>query len=167
MRKGLHSGIKPNLGACSINRSTFPLCFMASPSTSSLHFFPSSISSITPTLKLAIVAILVGFASSTFASAYPNRHSGVLAGPPPPGTKIEVYPDGLPADLIANTNGASLEEQGGQGGPGAHICTEAHFQGYCAYITSPADQCCKYESSGMFSGTYERKSLLAAVSTSK
>ena len=81
------------------------------------------------TTVLVAVASIIGSAS---AVAIPEPVTGSL-----PEGSVDVYPDGLPEELIPRGPGLEERDLDKRANAGVYLCTDYNFQGYCVRISQP------------------------------
>ena len=87
----------------------------------------------------ATLAGVAGFLASV--SAAPVLFNGTEY---PEGTMIDVYPDGLPKDLLPRAMGFEQPDQGAlakRANAGVYLCNDRNFSGYCVHIVAPLYKC--------------------------
>ncbi|MCJ1259339.1 hypothetical protein MMC24_007176 [Lignoscripta atroalba] len=77
-----------------------------------------------------ILAALAGFTASVSAVALPATIASSDE------IKVEVFPDGLPEDLIPQASGLVKRADNG-----VFLCTDRNFSGYCVHIVAPLYKC--------------------------
>ncbi|KAH9908415.1 hypothetical protein F4778DRAFT_717147 [Xylariomycetidae sp. FL2044] len=86
-------------------------------------------------MQLNLLLLLSAAASQALSAAVPASTAALSSE----NLTVEVFPDGLPADLIPRAaSGDSLEKREDAG---VYLCVDAHFLGYCQHIYAPLYQC--------------------------
>ena len=80
----------------------------------------------------AVLVALAGIIGSALAVAIPEIDTGSL-----PEGSVNVYPNGLPEDLIPRALGLEERDLDRRANAGVFLCTDAHFLGYCVHIVQP------------------------------
>ena len=99
----------------------------------------------------AVLVALAGIIGSALAVAIPEIDTGSL-----PEGSVNVYPNGLPEDLIPRALGLVERDLDRRANAGVFLCTDAHFLGYCVHIIQPH---CKFNCFP----TYTSESKLADI----
>ncbi|KAG8530494.1 uncharacterized protein KY384_004997 [Bacidia gigantensis] len=64
----------------------------------------------------------------------------------PEGTQVEVFPDGLPKDLVPRAlaqEEPAKDQLQKRANAGVYLCNDRNFQGYCVHIVAPLYKCGK------------------------
>ena len=75
----------------------------------------------------AILSMIAGLVASVAATEMPASDVSYLKG-----TKVEVFPDGLPKHLIPRA--LDLEKRDNVG---VYLCNDRNFSGFCKHIVAP------------------------------
>lgn len=88
-----------------------------------------------------ILAALAAVAVSAGPIAAPSASPLESLTTESPGVEVEVYPDGLPKELIPHAIESGLAKRATDG---VYLCTDRNFSGYCVHIVADFYKCGTY-----------------------